>query len=91
MALWATRDLPIGSFWAGLILAAPFGAVMATVSSYLVVISSGVVHDIYQRFFRPEATENELKRATYLIMVLLGMICWLANVQPVQYLQALVV
>jgi SSS family solute:Na+ symporter/sodium/pantothenate symporter len=91
MALWATRDLPIGSFWAGLILAAPFGAVMATVSSYLVVISSGVVHDIYQRFFRPEATENELKRATYLIMVLLGIICWLANVQPVQYLQALVV
>ncbi len=39
MALWTTRDLPGGSLLAGIILAAPFGAVMATVSTYLVVIS----------------------------------------------------
>ena len=44
------------TFWGGLILAAPFGAVMATVSSYLVLIASGLVHDVYQRFFRPGET-----------------------------------
>ena len=91
MALWATRDLPLSSFWAGLILAAPFGAVMATVSSYLVVISSGVVHDVYQRFFRPAAAEKELKYTTYVVMTLLGATCWGANISPVRYLQALVV
>src|SRR6185503_11466568 len=36
LAFSTTRDLPGGSLLAGLILAAPFGAVMATVSSFLV-------------------------------------------------------
>ena len=46
LALLTTADWPGGSLVAGLILAAPFGAVMSTVSSYLVVLSSGVVRDI---------------------------------------------
>ena len=53
LAFETTRDLWGGSLLAGLILAAPFGAVMATVSAYLVVISSGIVRDVYQRFLRP--------------------------------------
>ncbi len=91
MALWATRDLPGGSFWAGVILAAPFGAVMATVSSYLVVISSGLVHDVYQRFINPQATDLQLRKLTRIVMVLLGTVCVAANIHPVQYLQALVI
>src|SRR5262249_12224699 len=43
LAFGTTAGLWGGSLLAGLILAAPFGAVMATVSSYLVVIASGVV------------------------------------------------
>ncbi|MGE3314497.1 MAG: hypothetical protein AB7O26_05220, partial [Planctomycetaceae bacterium] len=62
MSLQMTSGLPGGSFVAGLILAAPFGAVMATVSSYLVVIASGLVRDVYQRFINPAATQYELKR-----------------------------
>ena len=38
---------------AGLILAAPYGAVMSTVSGFLLIVASGLVRDLYQRFLRP--------------------------------------
>jgi SSS family solute:Na+ symporter/sodium/pantothenate symporter len=91
LAILLTRDLPGGSFWAGLVLAAPFGAVMATVSTYLVVISSGLVHDIYQRLINPQATERQLRGLTYSVTILVGALAIAANIWPVKYLQALVV
>ena len=91
MAVWTTRDLWGGPLLAGLILVAPFGAVMATVSSYLVVIASGVVRDIYQRLLRVDATERELRWLTYAVMATVGLIAFLANLRPVTYLQAIVV
>ena len=91
LALHASRGLPGGSFIGGLILAAPFGAVMSTVSSYLVVIASGMVRDVYQHLFRPQASEAELRRCLKLAMILLGVIAVAANVHPVRFLQALVV
>jgi SSS family solute:Na+ symporter/sodium/pantothenate symporter len=91
IAILATADLPLGSFWAGLVLAAPFGAVMATVSAYLVVIASGLVRDIYQRFWRPDANEYELRRASHLAMVLVGLIAVVAVIHPPQFLQKIVV
>ncbi|HEY3963551.1 MAG TPA: sodium:solute symporter [Planctomycetaceae bacterium] len=91
MALRTTQDLPGGSFLAGLILAAPFGAVMATVSSYLVVIASGLVRDVYQRFINPHAGTHDLRRLSYLAMIAVGAIAVLANIDPPRYLQAVVV
>ncbi|MGD9647947.1 MAG: sodium:solute symporter [Pirellulales bacterium] len=91
MSLWATRDLPGGSFVTGLILAAPFGAVMATVSSYLVVIASGLVRDVYQKFVNPTASDMVIRRLSYLTMIVMGTIAVVANLRPIQYLQALVV
>ena len=91
LALHTTSHLPGGSLLAGLILTAPFGAVMATVSSYLVVIASGLVRDLYQRLLRPHASTIEIKRLTYAAMILVGAIAYAANIKPVQYLQALVV
>ena len=91
MALWTTRDLPGGSLLAGIILAAPFGAVMATVSTYLVVISSGLVHDVYQRFIHPHAGERQLRFLTYGVTIAIGVVAIAANISPPQYLQALVV
>ncbi len=91
MALGMTSHLPLGSFLAGLILAAPFGAVMATVSSYLVVIASGLVRDVYQRFINPDATQYELKRLSYVVMILVGAMAVGTNIRPVAYLQAIVV
>jgi SSS family solute:Na+ symporter/sodium/pantothenate symporter len=91
MALWGTEGLPGGSLMAGLILAAPFGAVMATVSTYLVVIASGLVRDVYQRFLHPEAGERTIRTVSYLATLGVGLVAVLANLDPVQYLQALVV
>jgi SSS family solute:Na+ symporter/sodium/pantothenate symporter len=91
LAIVLTRELPGGSFWAGLILAAPFGAVMATVSTYLVVISSGLVHDVYQRMIRPGASERELRLLTYGVTLVIGLMAIAANIWPVRYLQAMVV
>lgn len=91
MAIHVTQGLPLGSLVSGLILAAPFGAVMATVSTYLVVIASGVVRDVYQRFLHPHAGEVAIRRATRATMITIGAIAVLANIEPVGFLQAIVV
>jgi SSS family solute:Na+ symporter/sodium/pantothenate symporter len=91
MAIWTTSGLPGGSLLAGLILIAPFGAVMATVSAYLVLIASGLVRDVYQRFLRPAATVGELRLLTFFVMLFVGVVAVVANLRPVTYLQAIVV
>ena len=91
MAVEMTSQWPGGSLLAGLVLAAPFGAVMATVSSYLVVIASGIVRDIYQRFIDPHANEMTIKRLTYASMIMVGVIAIVTNIRPVEFLQAIVV
>ena len=72
LAIWSSQDWTGGSLVSGLILAAPFGAVMATVSTFLVVIASGVVRDVYQRFLRPHAGEAEIRRVSHVVMIGFG-------------------
>ncbi len=91
LALMTTSKWPASSFVAGLILAAPFGAVMATVSSYLVVLSSAVVRDIYQRFVNPAADRNHLRIAAWCTMIFAGALSVAINWNPVQFLQAFIV
>ena len=63
---WRTSDEVMPSlvitlanpYVAGLILAAPYGAVMSTVSGFLLIVASGLVRDLYQRFLRPTASER---------------------------------
>lgn len=91
MSIMLTEQIPGGSFISGLILAAPFGAVMATVSCYLVVIASGVVHDIYQRAINPHASEKTIRNMTHVAMIVIGAIALVANINPPRFLQSLVV
>ena len=52
-----------GTPWlAGLLVAAPFAAVMSSVDSFLLMISSALVRDIYQRNINPRASEQAMKR-----------------------------
>jgi SSS family solute:Na+ symporter/sodium/pantothenate symporter len=76
---------------AGLILAAPYGAVMSTVSGFLLIVASGLVRDFYQRFLRPSAGERELARASYLATGLVGLLVTLAALRPPQYLQLVII
>ena len=91
MSMLVTEGLPFGPFLSGLILAAPFGAIMASVSCFILVISSGLVQDIYVRFLHPMATEAQVRRATNVSMIGVGLIAIIANLDPPKYLQALVV
>jgi SSS family solute:Na+ symporter/sodium/pantothenate symporter len=91
LAIWSTSGWSGGSLISGLILSAPFGAVMATVSTYLVVIASGVVRDIYQRFVRPAAGDAEIRRVSHAVMIAFGLIGVAANINPVEFLQKLIV
>jgi SSS family solute:Na+ symporter/sodium/pantothenate symporter len=76
---------------AGLILAAPYGAVMSTVSGFLLIIASGLVRDIYQRFLRPAASDREVARVSYAVMIVVGALVMLIAMKPPKYLQLIVV
>lgn len=76
---------------AGLILAAPYGAVMSTVSGWLLIISSGLVRDLYQRFLRPTASEREIARASYAATVAIGLLVAIVALRPPEFLQLIVV
>lgn len=78
-------------YLAGLIMAAPYGAVMSTVSGFLLIISSGLVRDIYQRFLRPSATERELAIAGYLSTTVVGVIVAFLALGKLEYLQLIIV
>src|SRR5262249_3488351 len=69
----------------------PYGAVLSTVSGWLLIISSGIVHDVYQRFFRPTATEREIARASYAATTVIGIIVTLVAINRPTYLQLIVV
>jgi sodium/pantothenate symporter len=76
---------------AGLILAAPYGAVLSTVSGWLLIISSGLVHDVYQRFVRPAASEREIAWACYAMTLAVGLGVAAVAVRPPARLQLIVV
>ncbi len=76
---------------AGLLLAAPFAAVMSSVDSFLLMVSSAVVRDIYQNRVNPDASEKSLKRLSYLVTGVVGILAMLAVLTPPQYLQSLII
>jgi len=75
----------------GLILAAPFGAVMATVSAFLVQISSALVQDIYHRWINPHATERTLRRISHVSILLVALVVAGGAVYSPKFLQAIIV
>jgi SSS family solute:Na+ symporter/sodium/pantothenate symporter len=91
LTLNVTRDIPAGGLLAGLILAAPFGAVMSTVATYLVVIASGVTRDVYQRLINPKADDRTLKRLSRVSIAVVGAVAILFTLHPPKYLQAIIV
>ncbi len=76
---------------AGLLVAAPFAAVMSSVDSFLLMLSSGVVRDIYQRYINPDAPEKSIRKLTYTSTAVIGVVATLAAVNPPEFLQTLIV
>ncbi len=76
---------------AGFILAAPYGAVMSTVSGFLLIIASGLVRDLYQRFLRPAASQREIARASYAATIAVGVVVAALAIRPSESLQTIII
>ena len=88
------RHLTEAAGWpwlAGLLVAAPFAAVMSTVDSFLLMISSAVVRDVYHRHVNPRAGETTIRRLTYAVTVLVGVAAVIGALNPPMYLQDIIV
>ena len=90
MAVFLTENAGVG-WLAGLLVAAPFAAVMSTVDSFLLMISSALVRDLYQRNLNPNATETTIKRLSYLSTLVVGTAAMIGAINPPQFLQDLIV
>ena len=90
MAVYLTEG--IGAAWlAGLLVAAPFAAVMSTVDSFLLMISSALVRDVYQRNINPDAEERTIKLLSYLFTLLVGSAAMIVAIFPAEFLQDIIV
>ncbi|MEX0701924.1 MAG: hypothetical protein WD069_07495 [Planctomycetales bacterium] len=90
MAVFLTENIGLG-WLAGLLVAAPFAAVMSTVDSVLLMISSAVVRDIYQRNVDPEVSQRTIKWMSYAVTLLVGIGAMLGAVNPPRFLQDIIV
>jgi Na+/proline symporter len=90
MAVFLTDHAGVG-WLAGLLIAAPFAAVMSTVDSFLLMISSALVRDIYQRNINPEAEEKIIKRLSYFFTLVVGIVAMIGAISPPQFLQDIIV
>ncbi|NJL12108.1 MAG: Na+:solute symporter [Microscillaceae bacterium] len=73
--VFAMRDfLPDG--WRGLLLAAFLAAYMSTISTQLNWGSSYLIHDLYQRFVHPQASERQLVLFSRLSTLVLIVCAW---------------
>ena len=76
---------------AGLIIAAPFAAVMSTVDSGLLVVSASIVRDLVQRNFVPEMRQSTTRRLSYGITAAVGVVAFGMALSKPPFLQPLVI
>lgn len=71
---------------AGIFLAAPMAAIVSTVNSLLLVISSSIVKDIYVNYVNPNASLQVVKRWTLASTGLLGVLIFISALHPPEFL-----
>jgi len=80
MPLLAQTILP--NWLAGIVLAAPMAAIMTTVNSLLLLVSSTIVKDVYLNYIEPHANEKRIKRLSMWITALLGIVVIAMSLNP---------
>lgn len=80
MPLIALKVLP--NWLAGIVLAAPMAAIMSTVDSLLLLVSSAIVKDLYLNYVRPDASHDRIKWLSMGITALLGIIIFVMALDP---------
>ncbi|MCE7793010.1 sodium/pantothenate symporter [Salipaludibacillus sp. CUR1] len=67
---------------AGIVLAAPMAAIMSTVDSLLLIVSSAVVKDVYLNYMNPEATDKKVRQISFGVTSVLGILIFAAALSP---------
>ncbi|WP_257348161.1 sodium/pantothenate symporter [Pseudalkalibacillus decolorationis] len=80
MPLLALEVLP--GWLAGVVLAAPMAAVMSTVDSLLLLVSSAVIKDVYINYVRPDASERRVKTLSIGVTAVIGVLVFLMAINP---------
>jgi SSS family solute:Na+ symporter/sodium/pantothenate symporter len=88
VTLRLTEHMPV---LGGLILAAPYAAAMSAVAGFLLLMSSSLVRDIYQRNINPAVSPRTVKVISYATTAVVGVIVTLASLRPPSYLQYLII
>lgn len=86
LASWARAP-----WLAGLLVAVPFAAAMSTVDSFMLMISSSIVRDVYQQHVNPAASPRTIKWLSYACMSVIGITVTLAAFNPPKFMQYLIV
>ncbi|WP_173917656.1 sodium/pantothenate symporter [Halobacillus sp. Marseille-Q1614] len=80
MPLIALEVLP--AWVAGIVLAAPMAAIMSTVDSLLLLVSSSVVKDVYLNYIEPKASHEKVKKLSMGVTAILGIAVCLMALDP---------
>ncbi|TGB02407.1 sodium/pantothenate symporter [Halobacillus salinus] len=80
MPMIAQEVLP--PWLAGFVLAAPMAAIMSTVDSLLLLVSSAVVKDVYLNYVNPSATNATVKKWSFTVTAVLGIFVFLMALNP---------
>jgi sodium/pantothenate symporter len=88
MALTVTQDWPL---LGGLILAAPYAAAMSAVAGFLLLMSSSLVRDIYQRNINPSVSPRLVRWVSYSTTAVVGLVVTVGALRPPQFLQYLII
>ena len=85
------RTVAPTNFIAGLLLAAPYAAIMSTVAAFLLMISSSLVRDLWQRTFNPNASQRNMRILSYSATAIVGLIVMVGAMNPPGFLQYIIV
>lgn len=71
---------------AGIVLAAPLAAMMSTLDSLLLLVSSAVVKDIYVNYIEPDAKRKKIQVVSMSVTAVIGAIAFLLALNPPELL-----
>lgn len=80
MPLLSMEVLP--PYAAGFVLAAPMAAIMSTVNALLILVSSAIVKDVYINFIKPKASESHLKKVSFSVTTIIGILVIIFSLSP---------
>ncbi|WP_085524673.1 sodium/pantothenate symporter [Tuberibacillus sp. Marseille-P3662] len=80
MPMIAMEVLP--NWLAGIVLAAPLAAIISTVDSLLLVVSSSIVKDVYINYIKPNAEEKTVKRLSVSVTTMVGILVIIMAIHP---------